>query len=82
MPHDVIDVGTRRQMIIDTCFIAQSDGVELHVHPPAFRGPVLAGERPWEAGWMHYACLIQDGDTLKLWYGCHLASLGSSTADC
>ena len=69
MKQEPINVGTRKQMFIDQCFIAQSDGIELHVNPPALRGPVLKGERPWEAGWISapYA-LIQDGNTLKLWY--------------
>ena len=71
MNQGLMDVGPRRQMFIDGRFIAQSDGIALHVHPPALRGPALRGERPWETGYIGHATLIQDGDTLKLWYICH-----------
>ena len=72
MTQSPINVGTRKQLFIDERFIAQSDGIELHVNPPARRGPVLKGERAWEAGWMGGASsLIQEGDSLKLWYSCY-----------
>lgn len=66
-----IDVSNRRQMFIDHRFIARCDGVELNVNPPMLHRPVVTAERPWEAGWMHYACLVQESNALKLWYGCH-----------
>lgn len=71
MSQEPMDVGGRRQVFIDGRFIAQSDGVELRVHPPALRGPVFRAERPWEAGYIGHATLIQDGDTLKMWYISH-----------
>ena len=66
-PH-AIDVGNRKQLFIDGRFIAESGGVELHVNPPALRGPVFEGERPWEAGYMLFATVLQEGDVLRMWY--------------
>ena len=63
-------VGTRKQMFIDQRFIAQSDGIELHVNPAQVRGPVLKGDHPWEAGQIRASgSMIQKEDTLTLWYG-------------
>ena len=66
-----IQVGGRKQLFIDRRFIAESDSVELHVSPPTLRGPIFEGERPWEAGYLRSATILQDGDTVKMWYGCH-----------
>jgi len=60
-----------KQLFIDEKFIAQSQGIVLRTNPPELRGPVLLGEMPWEAGWMHYACVLQDGELVKMWYGAH-----------
>jgi hypothetical protein len=70
MTPQPIDVGSQRQLFIDHRFIENSDNVELHVNPPQRRGMVIGEDpRPWEAGYiLAAATLIQDGDTLKLWY--------------
>ena len=69
MAQQPINVGDRKQMFIDQRFIAQSDRIELHVNPPERRGLVLKAEGPWEAGWLFTGTLIQEGETLRMWYG-------------
>lgn len=63
--------GTGKHVFLDSAFIAECQGVEIRTNPPELRGPVLKGEKPWEAGWMHSGSILQVGDVLKMWYGAH-----------
>jgi len=60
-----------RYLFVDDELISQSQGITLHTNPPKLKGPVLKGEMPWEEGWIHYACVLQEGDLVKMWYGAH-----------
>ena len=64
-----IDVGTRKQLLIDNRFIAKSQGVSLRMNPPRKMGAVLEADRPWEAGWVGaYHGVAEDDGIYKMWY--------------
>lgn len=65
-----IDVGDMRQVFIDGRFLAESQGVELVVHPPRKTGErTIDTDKPWEVGGIGpYSSVLKDGDTCHMWY--------------
>ncbi|MFA6244138.1 MAG: hypothetical protein WC655_24565 [Candidatus Hydrogenedentales bacterium] len=65
----VIDVGNRPQLFIDSRFIAESNNVTLTMNPPAKAGTVLLPDKPWESGEIGFCVsVLQDGGEYKMWY--------------
>ena len=66
----VLDVGSRRQVFVDTRFLETSQGVQLVVHPPRKTGEqTIVADKPWEGGGPgNNACAIKTGDVYHLWY--------------
>ncbi len=67
-----IDVGSRKQLFVDTKLIAQSRGIELTMNVPAkMNQPVLANDIPWEgepgASIGFYSSVIKEGDKIRVW---------------
>ncbi len=67
-----IDVGSRKQLLVDDTFIASSRGVELTMNPPVkMNQPVLANDIPWDgepgAAISFACCVLKDGDKIRIW---------------
>jgi hypothetical protein len=45
---EVIHIGDRRELFIDTCLIERMEQVSLRLHEPASGGPVVGIDRAWE----------------------------------
>ncbi len=64
----MIDVGTKRQLLLDDLFFDSMDGVELVAHEPTRREVSVESDRSWESGGVHYSSVVQDGDRFRMWY--------------
>ncbi|MBN2455623.1 MAG: hypothetical protein JXB29_03655 [Sedimentisphaerales bacterium] len=63
-----IDVGNRRQLFIDEKFIAESENITLTMNPPEYAGVALAGDKPWDEGFMTGSTIVEDGGVYKFYY--------------
>lgn len=66
----VLDVGDRRQLLIDHRFLDQARGVELCVHRPRKTGEMtIKPDHEWEKGGVGpYSSVMKVGDTYHMWY--------------
>lgn len=71
-----IDIGSRRELLIDRHLIESLDGVELRLHRPIRREVVFRSDAAWEGNGSAYQSVFQDGDRIRLYYrgGHHPAS--------
>jgi len=58
----VLDIGSRLEMFVDSVLIDRLDGIELRLHYPVL---ATASSNPPSSG--HYATVIKDGDTYRLY---------------
>ena len=70
MTDDIRNIGTNRQLFVDSYWIAESEGVERRLHEPDRRDPVIVKEYPWEAGYVGTSTTAFDGEKYRMWYAC------------
>ena len=64
-----IDVGDRKQLLIDDRFIAESKNVTLHMNRPQKMGAVLLPDKPWESMDLGFCVsVIHHEGQYKMWY--------------
>lgn len=64
-----VDVGSRRELMVDTHLIDRLAGsVELRLHHPVPREVALKQDQPWEGNNGSYFNLFRDGDLYRLYY--------------
>jgi hypothetical protein len=63
-----IDLGSRRELLVDDYLLESLDGVTLKLHKPEAREVVLTCDRPWEGNTSAYYTLFQDGDRFRIYY--------------
>jgi hypothetical protein len=64
-----IDVGSRKQVLIDNRFFATSKNVVLRMNPATKKGPVLLPDKPWESMDIGYCVsVVEDQGQYKMWY--------------
>lgn len=64
-----IDVDDGRQLLLDHRFLAESQGIELRVHPPVKRGPVVVRDRPWEGKDIGFCVSVAEYEgRYMMWY--------------
>jgi hypothetical protein len=62
------DIGTRRELFVDTFLIDRLEGARLMLHRPRPAGVALTFDRPWEGVFSGYVTVIRDGETYRLYY--------------
>ena len=68
-PETPIDIGSRRQLLVDEFLIERTGGtVELRLNSPVEREVVFTHDRPWEGGYSGYNTLFRDGDGYRMVY--------------
>lgn len=65
---DVVDVGNRRELFVDTHLIERLDNTRLELHAPRNMGVALQFDAPWEGAFCGYATVIRDGEVYRLYY--------------
>lgn len=64
----VRDVGSRRQLFVDSWLIDELAGARQVLHPPRPEEIVFRFDRPWEGIYSGYATVLRDGDRFRLYY--------------
>jgi len=64
----LIDIGSRRELFIDSYLIDHLESVRLVLHRPRDEGPVLKFDEPWEGPFCGYCTVIKDGDRFRFYY--------------
>ena len=69
-PVNVVDIGSRRELLIDGFIVEKMTGsARLVLHHPTPREVVLVFDQPWEGdGSGHYNSVFQDGDKYRMYY--------------
>ena len=65
---DVVDLGSRLELFVDTFLIEKQDNVRLILHEPKDAGIVFRFDRPWEGALCGYATIIKDETGFRLYY--------------
>lgn len=68
-PAEPIEVGTAHQLFMDDFLIAQKSSIHRRLNQPMKeRTPFLKADKPWEGGGLVFGCIVQVGDTWRLYY--------------
>lgn len=78
---DPIELGARRELLVDRHLIEGMRGAELRLHPPRREDTALVFDRPWEGPFSAYATVLLDGDTYRLYYR-GLPAVGGEEVTC
>ena len=74
-----IDIGSRRELLVDQHLIERLDGVSLELHRPTRREIVFRSDAAWEGNGSAYQSVFQDGDRFLIYYrGGHPQAPGST----
>jgi len=65
---DIVQIGSRRELFVDTFLIDRMKGVNLVLHEPHDEGSVLYFDKIWEGPFSGYSTVIDDGDMFRLYY--------------
>ena len=63
-----VDIGSRRELMVDDFLIARSSGAELRLHHPVPRDIALVTDQPWEGNMCGYVTVFLDGDGYRMYY--------------
>jgi hypothetical protein len=64
----VIDIGSRRELLVDDFLIDKLVGVELTLHKPEARNVVLTCDAPWEGNVSAYYTIFEDDGLFRAYY--------------
>lgn len=67
MPES-IDIGTRRELLIDDYLIDKIVGARLVLHKPVAREVAIVCDAPWEGNTCCYPTVFRDGDLYRMYY--------------
>jgi len=75
MDMEVIDVGDRKQLLLDDLFIHERDGIALCVNIPEKTGDrLIVADQPWENRFVGPYCTVLDDEGLyRMWYESYYA---------
>jgi len=65
---EVLNIGSRRELFVDSFLIERMNNVSLVLHEPVDEGPVLYFDKPWEGAFCAYATIIKEGHKYRLYY--------------
>lgn len=64
----VAEIGSRRELFVDTLLIERLEGARLKLHEPRPAGVAVRFDRPWEGGSCSYFTVLKDTDAYRLYY--------------
>ena len=65
---EVIDIGGRRELLVDDHLIARKTGLELKLHEPTAREIVMIRDKPWEGSGSDFETIFRDGEIIRMYY--------------
>jgi len=63
-----IDIGSRRELLIDNFLVQRLQGAELRLHHPIPQGLALVHDAKWEGTGSGYHSVFRDGDLYRMYY--------------
>ena len=63
-----VDIGSRRELFVDSVLIDRLENARLAIHAPQPQEIVMRFDRPWEGPYSNYGTVVRDGDMLRLYY--------------
>ena len=63
-----LNIGSRRELLVDHFLIEKLNGARLHLHTPRDEGIALRFDQPWEGPFSGYVTIVRDGDRLRAYY--------------
>ena len=74
----LIEIGSRRELLLDDYLIESMENLEFRLHSPQSRERVLVFDKPWENGpYCDYVTVFQDGELYRMYYAGHLDAPGN-----
>ena len=64
----VLDIGSRREPLVDDYLIDRLQGARLRLHHPTPREIALVHDEPWEGSGSGYHSVFADGDLYRMYY--------------
>jgi hypothetical protein len=64
----VIDLGNKRELFVDSYLIDKLEGLRVTLHTPRDEGAVFSFDKPWEGPFSGYATVLKTGDTYRAYY--------------
>ena len=64
----LLDIGSRRELFVDSYLIDKLNGASLKLHEPRDAGVALQLDKPWEAPYPDYFTVVKDSDRYRMWY--------------
>ena len=65
---DPIDIGNRRELLVDDHLIESMKGATLQLHHPTTQEISITHDSPWEGSGCGYHSIFQDGDKYRMYY--------------
>ena len=65
---EAIEIGSRRELLVDEELIERMVGARLTLHRPVARAIAIVHDAPWEGNTCCYHTVFQDGDIFRLYY--------------
>ena len=75
-----IQIGSDKQLFIDTKLINRSEKIVLSVNPPIKRGIAFEVNAPWENLGITGACVVQDGNVVHMYYRANAGDANGANA--
>jgi hypothetical protein len=63
-----VNIGSRRELMVDREMIAEMRGVELRLATPVDAGTVIRFDKPWEGHFCGYTTLLQERGIYRMYY--------------
>lgn len=63
-----IDIGSRRELFVDSYLLDAMKGAELRLNKPIPREVTLKHDQPWEGSGCGYHTVFRDGDLFRMYY--------------
>jgi len=65
---EVPEIGSRRELFLDSFLIDELHNVRQQLHHPKREGVALPFDKPWEGNWSAYPTIIKEGDLWRMYY--------------
>ena len=69
--EDPINIGSRRELLVDTYLVDHMQNTTRVLHRPQAREVAMKFDKPWEGNTSGYATVMRDGNLLRMIYRGH-----------
>ena len=77
----VVDIGSRRELMVDRFLIERLQGTTLRLQTPQPGGIAVKYDRPWEDRFCFYTTVLKDGDKYLMYYRSYFGNVINQGAE-